>query len=339
MFATETAVPTAYIAVNIRIMTTIDFAYFGPAFAKLAIKLCAFSQEIVGASMSVFNSTKYASVVLTSEKKFLATFNISTTIFQNQISNTFRPMLQLLRINNNGNQLLTGSMTNAIIYRYSEDNKTYSDNNKIYVYWKCPYDETCNCGTSAVACAMSYSRYFEIYGNEHWNFSISYDTFISGLYVACNPLESFLVSTLECLYNSLCIFIVYMFVKYGEFTLSDPSRSANITAFPYTSESVFAPNTTLINIVNALMVDRWTSNISFDRYFSQCNPVVCVYTFTSGSDIIGTIVTVIGAAGGWSVILRILTPLIIAVIRGHEPNSTSVVDFDEQFESKCVDQS
>ncbi|CAF4330673.1 unnamed protein product, partial [Adineta steineri] len=47
----------------------------------------------------------------------------------------------------------------------------------------------------------------------------------------------------------------------------------------------------------------------------QCRPTMCVYTFSQRFDFINAIVTVIGLAGGLSVVLRILVPPAVALIR------------------------
>lgn len=306
-----------------------DFTYIGPAFAKLVIKLCAFSEEIVLAAMTVFNKTKYASATLTPEANLLATANISLSIFQNQIPSSLRQILQLFRDNTNGNQLVTASFTNTRCSRNSQDNVTFSYADTFSFYSKCSFDPTCNCGMSSTSCAMSYLRYFEIFGNPFKSFPIVLNQTIDGLFLACNPLENFLYSTLECLYNTICVMLISIAFQYGEFTLGGSFQPPNITAIQYTPLSIFKPNTTIIDIINALMIERWISEISFDRYFAQCHPTLCVYRFTQRFDFVNTIVTVIGLAGGWSVVLRILTPLLMAVVRRKKSKQTPVMQFIE----------
>lgn len=333
-FATEAIFPTFTRANGRQQIDVADFTFLGPVFAEMLIKMCVFSQEIVNASIAVFNTRKYASATLTPEPSLLTKANLSLNTFHKQIPSTFRQLLQAFRDNSNGNQLLTVSFTNARFYRYGVNGSVGFISNDLGIYWTYRFDSTCNCGTSSTSCAMSVMRYFETNGNPLSSFNIPLNYSFNGIALACNPLESVLYSTYECLFNTICVTLLYLFFTLGLVNFGNSFVFPNITALHYTPPSIFTPNTTIVDIINALMIERWTSNINFERYFDQCHPTLCVYTSTPHFDLVNTMVTVIGFAGGGSVALRILSPIIIAFVRRNHTQGTPIVRFTETTERK-----
>jgi hypothetical protein len=128
-------------------------------------------------------------------------------------------------------------------------------------------------------------------------------------------MEGVLHSTLQCLFDIECIQMILFAVQYYSVTLGGSVSPTNIIPLDATLLRSYRRDTIMLDIVNALMIEQWASTINFDSYFTQCRPTVCVYTFTQRFDLINTIVTVIGLAGGLSVVLRILTPPVVTLVR------------------------
>ena len=38
------------------------------------------------------------------------------------------------------------------------------------------------------------------------------------------------------------------------------------------------PNSTVKEIVNELMVEQWITNISYEKYYAQCAPILCTHS-------------------------------------------------------------
>lgn len=301
-----------------------DFNFFGPSFFNLLPKFCALSQKTVEDAIIVFNATKYVSATLTSELELVARANTSLITFQTQVQSTFRHALQLNLDSTQGNWLLTGSFTNAFMQQ-SDADPSVTTPNSLGIYWVYPLDPICNCGTSSTACLLSFARYcetsiFAIYLN---CYALSNQT-INGLVLGCNPMEGVLHSTLECLFDSTCIQMILFAIQYYSVTLGGSTEPTNIMPLDATLLRYFQPDTIILNIVEALMIEQWESSINFESYFAQCQPTVCLYTFAQRFGLVNTIITIVGLAGGLSVVLRLLLPVVMALIRRKKPQQSSI---------------
>ena len=63
-------------------------------------------------------------------------------------------------------------------------------------------------------------------------------------------------------------------------------------------------------LLNELMIDHMTSEIRFDVFYSQCNPVYCSYSYAHRFDVLFVITTIIGIFGTLSMVLRLITPFL-----------------------------
>ena len=79
--------------------------------------------------------------------------------------------------------------------------------------------------------------------------------------------------------------------------------------------SRYALNATTNEIIRTFAVEDWNPNITYDSYYTNCNPINCYYTITKKFHIATIVTTVIGLVGGVSVVLKILVPFLINFIR------------------------
>ncbi|CAF4289257.1 unnamed protein product, partial [Rotaria sordida] len=79
----------------------------------------------------------------------------------------------------------------------------------------------------------------------------------------CYPLESILQTKLYCFYDQNCI------DSNGNF------RSLNMSTL---EKSQFNLNSTIKSILNNLMIEEYKSNLSYENYFNQCQPLSCSYS-------------------------------------------------------------
>ncbi len=120
---------------------------------------------------------------------------------------------------------------------------------------------------------------------------------------------------------SLKIFFIYNFraesanydPKYFEILIGDGSLilKQNVT-------SRFYVNSTVSDIMNALMIENWTENINYSFYYNNCNPISCSYTIIKRFNILTVLTTILGLIGGLSVVLGIILPPIIKLVRPHQ---------------------
>lgn len=79
--------------------------------------------------------------------------------------------------------------------------------------------------------------------------------------------------------------------------------------------SRFSIDATALTLIKALAIEAWNDNIDYESYYKNCNPAECFYVMTKNLHSSTAITTVSGLAGGLSVVLKILVPLIVKFIR------------------------
>jgi hypothetical protein len=111
---------------------------------------------------------------------------------------------------------------------------------------------------------------------------------LSGFRIGCLPLDALLQSNLFCLYNQSCLDIMEAVIHFYK-------------PFPVdilTYSSLMEPNITIETILSQLFVLKWFYNFSFDRYFNECNPQSCQYSYSPKYNRIYVITTLIALFGG-----------------------------------------
>ena len=298
------------------VLGVFDFNLFGPAFFDMLRKLCALARKTVNESLVVFNATAYLSVQLTPEAELVVRATSFLTTFQTRTPKNFQQVLQLNRDITQSNQLLTASFTNAVLRYVSLEDASNTVPPALETWWINSLDPTCNCGTSSVSCIRTFQSYYQsIFSQSGEQAYFILNQTIKGLYLGCVPLETALQSSVECLFDPPCLLLILIALKNYTIGLGGSLELSSIQ--PLSAELLlhFQPSTSLLDIIQALMIEKWTSMIDFDSYFAQCHPKVCIYTFKQRFNLINTIVTLTGLAGGLSVALRILTPLPVRLVR------------------------
>ncbi|CAF4134571.1 unnamed protein product [Rotaria sp. Silwood2] len=135
---------------------------------------------------------------------------------------------------------------------------------------------TCSCGSSS---SCQKPQGFFCRNVSCLKFNAQPNRTIPGMFLGCFPIDSILLSTLECLYDQSCI---QMLIDSRSFDFSDivvvSDNLTNITALNQLAPSRFLPNTSLETIISQLFMENWTTSVNFSAYFAQCQPDSCIYT-------------------------------------------------------------
>ncbi|CAF2798883.1 unnamed protein product [Rotaria sp. Silwood2] len=171
---------------------------------------------------------------------------------------------------------------NELVSAYSTNWNLFVRNmtNNAIVYMKPQWYGDCNCATSAACTQPS-------------------ELFLSGFVVSCFPLESFLRSTIECLYVQSCVDQMVSYV------------GANYTPSVLNNNSRFVMNVSIDAIVQQMFIEHWSFNISFESFFEQCRPTSCSYTLIERHDLLDVATTLLGLHGGVTITLRFAVPLMV----------------------------
>ncbi|CAF1183481.1 unnamed protein product [Adineta steineri] len=122
-----------------------------------------------------------------------------------------------------------------------------------------------------------------------------------GMLAGCYPLESILQSTSQCLYNQQCIDSTEVFESIDKSSLST---------------SRFSLNQTIESIINELMIEELSHNLTYEVYFNACSPSVCIYSYVDKNSTLEGITTLLSLYGGLVIICRIIAILTIKKIVG-----------------------
>ena len=111
----------------------------------------------------------------------------------------------------------------------------------------------------------------------------------------CYPLEAVLQSTLQCFYEQQCI---------------DPNGTFQALNSSFISNR-FDLNLTVETILQELMIENYSIDISYDKYFHECAPSACTYSYIGRENMIDVITTLIGLYGGLLIIAEWLAKLFV----------------------------
>jgi hypothetical protein len=199
------------------------------------------SSTLIGTAFAYFQSLRIMSdltkqAVINAQNFFLgiqvaSAYMLDYNVFDGQT--TAALTLQMLLGMAQGNGLVSGYSTNWSIFlpNMTKDATIYT---KALIY------DECNCATS-VSCNQSSTPY------------------VPGFDVGCLPLESFLRSTIECLFNQSCVDTISSFIN-----ASIIPRALNIT------NSRFASCLIKNDIVREIFIKSWSLSVSYENFFQQC---------------------------------------------------------------------
>jgi hypothetical protein len=283
------------------IMFTDDIRYQSQFHFQLLSTLCHMADQTIQDSLKSFYRTKFVTIQVISRQLFQTQIDLMVEQFKRPIPESFQRTLNLLKTNFETNLFVT-SMNSALGTK-EESGITINTLNENFNQWR----ETPRCKTSERSCLCSPSSFEECYQNTVIRDNgTTYN--ISGMFQAWFPLQSLLMSTLECFYKDTC--------------LSQIIQHINSTVSPINFTTLKSSSLSLNNsqydkielLANNLFIQSWNNKSSFESYFNHCHPLTCQYTYESRSDLIYIVTTIIGLIGGVNVFLRLLLPHVVKLM-------------------------
>ena len=270
-----------------------DFRYVGSVLFGILASFCRLANRTITDSLPNFYSTRYISSKMINVQEFNEEIQSIIDRYISTSSTAFAQSFKLIRDISYTNGLISGLQTN--FRYYSRDyNLLQSTYEAVPVYQN--YDQcSCELTPSCIQTARI--------GNNTNN-----GTFfiVPGLYTGCYLIEAMRLSNLNCFYNQTCLNQLMFYLQ--------STLIFNATAMIQFNTSRFNPLTQISDILAVLMVDLWIQNISYTSYFTQCQPLSCIYTTVQRHDAIYIITTVIGIFGGLYKSLSICVPIVVKFI-------------------------
>jgi hypothetical protein len=81
-------------------------------------------------------------------------------------------------------------------------------------------------------------------------------------------------------------------------------------------------NSTIEDIINQLMLEELSINIAYEKYFAECDPLFCSYSYLEHRSAIDALTALLGLYDGLVIIMKIVVPILIKHLR---PNLTNIL--------------
>ncbi|CAF4040860.1 unnamed protein product, partial [Adineta steineri] len=265
-----------------------DYRVTGYSQFQLLTMFCQQAQQAIDDALHVLLQTTFISSQVLIQQSFQVQINSVIETWKLTTVNTFIRTIELFRATVQGNQLASGVTNN---YRTTNSISGKST-------WYARIYSNCLCALSAT-CHQTIGIY--VYNSSSIIPILLYS--IPTFFIGCNPTEALLLSSLECFYNLSCMLQIDHYIN--------SSESFNFSAL---NPDLNPSNETMENIVNRLMVDTWSSNISFPLYYKQCAPLSCTFQYEDRDNLFLIITSIVGIFGGLSLGLKLVITIILQSI-------------------------
>jgi hypothetical protein len=287
---------------------TLDFRISGQSFFSLIKILCQTAKDIVEDALHVFQSNRLITIDTLSHEQFNNETTKHLKQFLQKTIASFVNLIDLIRSSIQTNHLISEMWTNAGP-RSVFDNQTSEWS--LHFRPRNFFTNSCSCALSN-QCTRPLGFYFQ-----SDNVYSSPDVTVPGLVVGCYPIDSVLLSTLECLYEWQCIKRIIDMYDFDVIGMVRPldSHIANIRPLRKEKNSRFPPNTTMESIVAQLFIENWIPSSNFSVYYAHCAPKQCTYNVQQHHHILYILAVMLGFLGGFSAVLETILLFIVRAIR------------------------
>ena len=250
---------------------------------------CQLTKETIENSLRSFYSNQYVSAYLTPSDLFRQQNEAQIHEFISSTIKIFLSALSVIRETTQANALVSVTRGNMYLYHHPNSLTLLSGSMQ---HHGCSCAETVSCFTPAVI--------YEFQNNITW---FTVPSFYSGCFI----IEALLFSNFQCFHDEQCFNNLTLYV--------DSTLKLNATILNASLSTKFTANSTVREMIDKLMVEQWKWNITFAKYYDECEPSQCTYTIGSRNGVLFIVTTVFGLVGGLVTILRIIVPRLIDYMR------------------------
>ncbi|CAF4058372.1 unnamed protein product, partial [Rotaria sp. Silwood1] len=237
-----------------------DFRSSCKFFFQALRTFCELTNKTISDSLNRFYSTQYISAAVISSDLLDLQMQSIFEQYISLITNQLLLSLQMIQNTTQINALFSARWTNYDLRMSSSPRlpgmQLVAPVPQVYSNCRCDVSLSC----------IEQSAIYDGVDNTTKLFSIP------GIYSGCFVMESLLHSTVECFYNETCI--------EGLSSYFLPNTSLTVTALDSSLPSRFFENSTIQELVDELMVEQWNLSITFENYYSACQPIKCTYSYT-----------------------------------------------------------
>jgi hypothetical protein len=265
-----------------------DFRWISPSAFRTLMTLCDLINSTISDSLTQFYSNQYISASITPPEIFKAEAQLLTDQLRSSTTNSFSLSLSMIQKTTKANNLFSAVGANYIFFVRAGSNDIHTRSES---YGNC-------------SCASSSTCIFQSILVQFHNPTILFS--VPGFYGGCYVIDGLLLSTLQCFFNQTCIDVLQTYL---------PSSSGmNVSALDSSLPSEYSENSTVKELVDKLMIEKWNLSLMYHTYYNQCQPMQCTYTIERRNDVIYIVTTLIGLVGGLMTILKLIVPRVVRLI-------------------------
>ncbi|CAF1350011.1 unnamed protein product, partial [Adineta ricciae] len=305
IFVDEQWIERLYFA-NASLYGVFDFRTTAFSQFKIFSKFCSLSKEMISKIRTDLNNTDLISIELLSETQVQLELDGITAIQKNNAVSQMVSFLNYLRTTIQSDYLVTGLGTNWLIQLIKYNQWTsLTAGTAVKLFLNPVSFLTCSSRNLIIAATLSPLSNISISFSQRTRLqALPNSTIVKGFFTGCTPLEAFLQSTLECLYENECLQI---WLKYfPELNQTNKNWINSILTSKHENISV-------INYINTLFIQNWSIEMNYPIYFDQCSPSLCTYTTQNRVALSYAITLFISLYGGLIIILRLVASYFIDI--------------------------
>lgn len=276
-------------------LSTSDLRGLGSQIFQSFSMFCQMANRTITQGLIRFNANQYVTATVTAAQLFQSQIQDAFEQFRYSITNDLLSTLRTVRDINHANALVSGRLTN---YELGE----------MFLGRQQEFDVIIPVSAEFSGCKCTHSPTCTEPGFIYSDWPSSRKLFaVPGLYIGCNTIEAVLKSTVECFYDEIC---------FSQF-LSHLIGNSSMHILPLDQSLLVRSSvqSTIQQLIDYLMVEKWNFSSSFEDYYQQCHPEQCSYTYVIRNDAINIVTTLFSLLGGLSTVLTVLVPLCVKQAR------------------------
>ena len=294
-FVSDRWIHAIYSGANSTYFFVQDFRLFGSAQFQALAGFCRLTKLAVQQSITSFFSDIFISSQVLSEAFVQSQTESAIEQFQSTAPNVFTSRLKIISEITLANKLISALQTNFILcYAIYVTQRQY-----LVVPYSISYHDdaglSCDCALD-LHCSVR-AGFAAIVGGitqlEYGNMET-----LPGVSSGCLPVSSILASTLECFYNQTCV----------DEVISHFPTNERFTALSTSVPSQFSSDSSVQSMADHLMVENWTTTISYDKYYAQCAPTACTYAQIQQHGFLFVLTKLISLLSGLTLVLGLAIP-------------------------------
>ncbi|CAF1584318.1 unnamed protein product [Adineta ricciae] len=297
---------------------------------QLLRTLCQQSQQTIEKYLEDFYSNSLISNEPISSDEFHIQANYSVGLFQKTTISSFEKLINLTE-----NIVCMNILLAAVDTRFFTQN--YIDQPFAPICYKTPkipklnlicdaVNETWRVYPEGIYDHIDLYDYSECDSNQNDKNNISI-FIVPGMFASTSLMQSLMHSTLECLFEQLCLDKISLHVK---------KASISKKQFSSLKQDVSTEKKTIKELSNALFVKEWIVISSYENYFNYCQPLYCQYLDEQRNSFVYIFTTTISLFSGLKLILPWIVLYVIQFIRMKESQERSTDTDNHTITSKLT---